>query len=255
LRPDQVARTFQTIRLFGKLSLLDRVKIAQQLDGTAGFAETLMSGRAFFRKEHGPEGRQLFGGPFSGMLWPPVRVGRSRLLSRTPQSRFGRALMPSWIHPYREPQEIHELVDRLRDGPAHLVNPQQVLQEFRNERSTFGRFNGWLADHIVGLAGTMVFFYFLSLLMFGWAYWQGVVQGNHGFDPYPYSFLFFILGGVMQSLFVPTMLTASNRATARDRVKDDTDHRAWTHLYEVNDEQLQILKQLQSAQVAHLPQG
>ena len=48
----------------------------------------------------------------------------------------------------------------------------------------------------------------------------------------------------MQSLFVPTMLTASNRATLRDRIKDEADHRAWTHLYEVNDEQLTILHQL-----------
>ena len=48
----------------------------------------------------------------------------------------------------------------------------------------------------------------------------------------------------MQSLFVPTMLTASNRAAVRDRIKDEADHRAWSHLYEVNDEQLRILRDL-----------
>ncbi len=48
----------------------------------------------------------------------------------------------------------------------------------------------------------------------------------------------------MQSLFVPTMLTASNRAAERDRIKDEADHRAWAHLYEVNDEQLMILRRL-----------
>jgi branched-chain amino acid transport system ATP-binding protein len=56
LRPDQVARrgiarTFQTIRLFGKLSVLDNVKIAQQLHGKAGFWETLVSAPSFVRKE------------------------------------------------------------------------------------------------------------------------------------------------------------------------------------------------------------
>ena len=56
LRPDQVARrgiarTFQTIRLFGKLSVLDNVKIAQQLHGTTGFWETLVSAPSFYRKE------------------------------------------------------------------------------------------------------------------------------------------------------------------------------------------------------------
>jgi hypothetical protein len=40
------------------------------------------------------------------------------------------------------------------------------------------------------------------------------------------------------------MLTASNRATERDRIKDEADHRAWSHLYDVNDEQLQILRRL-----------
>jgi branched-chain amino acid transport system ATP-binding protein len=56
LRPDQVAkrgiaRTFQTIRLFGKLSVLDNVKVAQQLHGKAGFWETLLSAPSFGRKE------------------------------------------------------------------------------------------------------------------------------------------------------------------------------------------------------------
>jgi hypothetical protein len=48
----------------------------------------------------------------------------------------------------------------------------------------------------------------------------------------------------MQSLFVPTMLTASNRAAERDRIKDEADHRAWSHLYKVNEEQLRILRDL-----------
>jgi hypothetical protein len=48
----------------------------------------------------------------------------------------------------------------------------------------------------------------------------------------------------MQSLFVPTMLVASNRATERDGIKDEADHRAWSRLYEVNDEQLRILRDL-----------
>jgi len=46
-----------------------------------------------------------------------------------------------------------------------------------------------------------------------------VIQRDKGFDPFPYSFLFFVLGGIMQSLFVPTMLTASNRSTERDQIQ------------------------------------
>jgi hypothetical protein len=37
---------------------------------------------------------------------------------------------------------------------------------------------------------------------------------------------------LMQSLFVPTMLTASNRTAERDGIKDEADHRAWSHLYQ-----------------------
>lgn len=64
LRPDQVARrgiarTFQTIRLFGKLSVIDNVKIAQQLHRTAGFWETLVSSPSFYRKERALEERAM----------------------------------------------------------------------------------------------------------------------------------------------------------------------------------------------------
>ena len=153
--------------------------------------------------------------------------------------------MPS-IHtpPYRKPSEIRSTVDRLHKGISPVVNPQQIIEDLRRERAAVGRFNGWLADHIVGVAGTMGFFYFLCLVMATWSTYQSYVLGNKGFDPFPYSFLFFVLGGIMQSLFVPTMLTASNRAALRDRIKDEADHRAWSHLYDVNDEQLTILRKL-----------
>ncbi len=148
------------------------------------------------------------------------------------------------IHPYRTPSEIRHTVDRLQREVSPLVHPQQILEDLGRERAAAGRFNGWLADHIVGLAGTMGFFYFLCLVMSGWAFWQVDILGNKGFDPFPFQFLFFVLGGIMQSLFVPTMLTASNRSALRDRIKDEADHRAWSHLYDVNDEQLRILRQL-----------
>ena len=153
--------------------------------------------------------------------------------------------MPSiHTHPYRPPSEIKETVDRLHKAGTPLVQTQQILEDLRAERDALGRFNGWLADHIVGMAGTMAFFYLLCFILGGWALWQAGILHDRGFDPYPFSFLFFILGGIMQSLFVPTMLTASNRAALRDRIKDEADHRAWSHLYDVNDEQLQLLRQL-----------
>jgi uncharacterized membrane protein len=153
-------------------------------------------------------------------------------------------LMDLHLHPYRTPAQVRETVNRLRPNRRLLVQPQELIHELRGERTRFQQFNGWLADHVVGLAGTMIFFYGLCLLMGAWAFWESYIAGDTGFDPYPYAFLFFILGGIMQSLFVPTSLTASNRSAERDRLKDEVDHRAWSHLYDVNDEQLAILRQL-----------
>src|SRR5450759_224262 len=100
--------------------------------------------------------------------------------------------MPSMLtHPYRTPGEIRAIIDRLQRDTSPLVHPQQVLEDLRRERAAVGRFNGWLADHIVGLAGTMGFFYSLCVLMMGWSFWQSHVLGNKGFDPFPYAFLFF----------------------------------------------------------------
>lgn len=148
------------------------------------------------------------------------------------------------VHPYRTPGEIGSIVDSLQKEVSPLVHPQLILQGLRQREPSIYRANGWLADHIVGVAGTMAFFYLLCVLIGGWSLWQGVIEHDKGFDPFPFAFLFFILGGIMQSLFVPTMLTASNRAALRDSIKDEADHRAWRHLYAVNDEQLAILRQL-----------
>ena len=36
----------------------------------------------------------------------------------------------------------------------------------------------------------------------------------------------------MQSLFVPTMLPRRTALAERDGIKDEADHRAWSHLYQ-----------------------
>ncbi len=64
LPPDEVtrlgiARTFQNIRLFGRMTALDNVMTAQQLHGKAGFFEALFSLPSFHRKERALEAKSL----------------------------------------------------------------------------------------------------------------------------------------------------------------------------------------------------
>jgi branched-chain amino acid transport system ATP-binding protein len=64
LNPDQIARrgiarTFQTIRLFGRLSVLDNVMVAGQFHERASLWQTLFSSPGFYRKESALERRAL----------------------------------------------------------------------------------------------------------------------------------------------------------------------------------------------------
>ena len=153
--------------------------------------------------------------------------------------------MPDWSFRRRNSaKEAEAVLLRHHDPTQVVVHPQRIIEAIERERATAGRADSWLADHIVAIAGTMAFYHLLWASIGIWAAWQSGLAKNNGFDPFPYAFLFFVLGGIMQSLFVPTMLTASNRAAERDRIKDEADHRALTHLYEVNEEQLRLLRAL-----------
>jgi branched-chain amino acid transport system ATP-binding protein len=64
LAPDKVVRlgmvrTFQNIRLFGRMTVLDNVKTAQQLHGRANFLETLVTAPGFRRNERALEDKAL----------------------------------------------------------------------------------------------------------------------------------------------------------------------------------------------------
>jgi len=52
------------------------------------------------------------------------------------------------LHPYRTPEEVHQVVDRLHAEVSPIVHPQQIIQKMRSEQPPVGRLNGWLADHI-----------------------------------------------------------------------------------------------------------
>jgi len=73
------------------------------------------------------------------------------------------------LNAYLPADDLKRMVDEFHKLETTLVHPQRIIEDMRASRPAFQRFNGWLADHIVGIAGTMVFFYFLCLLMSAWA--------------------------------------------------------------------------------------
>lgn len=80
-----------------------------------------------------------------------------------------------------------------------------VNEVHRASLSLNDRIACWVGGHI----GTMWFCYALALLMIAWAILQAML-GQAAPDRYPYPFLFFCLGGIMQSLLMPLLMVKAN---------------------------------------------
>lgn len=122
-----IARTFQNIRLFGRMSVLDNVLTAQQLRDRAGFWPTLVSARGFRQTERNLERRALehldqFGlAGFRDALAPSLPYGLQRKLE------IARALAT-------EPSIL------LLDEPAAGMNPQETVELTETIRDIHSRF-------------------------------------------------------------------------------------------------------------------
>src|SRR5579863_9359228 len=71
--------------------------------------------------------------------------------------------------------------------------------------------NDRIACFVSDKVGTMWFCYGLAVLMIVWALLQWLL-GNTAPDRFPYPFLFFCLGGIMQSLLMPLIMVAQNQS-------------------------------------------
>lgn len=72
--------------------------------------------------------------------------------------------------------------------------------------------------------GTMWFCYGLAMLMLVWGA-VNMALGEYAFDKYPFSFLFFCLGGIMQSLLMPLIMVAQNLDAKHAEAKTDEEYR------------------------------
>lgn len=134
---------------------------------------------------------------------------------------------------------IAEAWDRI-DGD--IVHPLDLTDELAAARGKVGKASDAVINTILAIAGTATFFWFLAFVLVVWP--GAMTVGFLTFDPYPFSFLFFILGGIMQSLFVPAVMISQKRQEQRDAIKSETDHQAALALRKINDTQLEILQRL-----------
>lgn len=118
------------------------------------------------------------------------------------------------------------------------VHAQHVLQARRERESRVSAFNGWLADHIVAVVGTMACAYlFLALTLVSL---PAALQSGDTI-----VIVSWIAQTFLQLVLLPIIIVGQNRAEERTHVKDEVDHRAQEHLYKVNDEQLAALKRIE----------
>ena len=148
-------------------------------------------------------------------------------------------------------EQVAAHVTQHHQGPGP-IHPTKVLQSMRAARHSEGavpklsQFNGWLADHVTALVGTMWCAYaFVALAFFGL---PAALEG-------PKAFVGWASSQFIQLVLLPIILVATNRQEERNKVKDEADHRSQSHLYEINDQQLALLQQIvQELELSHADQ-
>lgn len=96
--------------------------------------------------------------------------------------------------------------------------------------STSDRIALWISARV----GTMWFCYGLAVLMMSWALTQWLL-GERAPDKYPFPFLFFVLGGIMQSLLMPLIMVAQNLQSRHAELRAETEY----HINKANAEKLE----------------
>lgn len=129
-----------------------------------------------------------------------------------------------------------ELLHKALPHPHHTNNANEELQQSTNDRIAL-----WISGHI----GTMRFCYVLACLMLLWACLQ-VLLGQRAFDAFPFPFLFFCLGGVMQSLLLPLIMVAQNLDQKKSEILANTQYKTTQNIYHDSE---QILAHLDAQDV------
>ena len=116
-----------------------------------------------------------------------------------------------------------------------VVHPKELLEKDK-------RFNNKLANILGNTLGSMGFFYFCVLLDI--AELPSVIKTNSVL-----IWIAYISQTVIQLIALPILSTQANIQQKHTEAKADTDHRTLTYLATIQDEQLEILKELKQRDV------
>lgn len=119
-----------------------------------------------------------------------------------------------------------------------VIHPKELLAK---EENRFKAFNNALASKLGNLLGSMPFFYVCVLLDL---IELPPVIASHS----AVLWINYIAQTVIQLIALPIISTQSNLQQKQNDAKADADHHTLTYLAEIQDEQLQILKDLKDKQ-------
>ena len=131
---------------------------------------------------------------------------------------------------------------------THNANERHQAQHTLNDR---------IATWVSSCVGTMWFCYGLATIMLLWAIMQTLL-GHRAFDAFPFPFLFFCLGGIMQSLLMPLIMVSQNLSARHDAILAEEQYKTTQNIYHDSEQILshlvaqdQLLMQLAAQQEKH----
>lgn len=114
----------------------------------------------------------------------------------------------------------------LYEHTKHPHKPRNVNVIHRETLTVNDHVALWVSRRV----GTMWFCYALALIMTLWG-GMNVALGKNAVDPFPFSFLFFCLGGIMQSLLMPLIMVAQNLDAHHQELQAEESYQTTMKIY------------------------
>src|SRR5208283_1211225 len=113
------------------------------------------------------------------------------------------------------------IAQRLRSTNILIENQttRNVNEEIEQQMTPGDR----LADTIAGLGGSWIFLGSVALVVSGWMAINTFFQSSMQFDPFPFTFLSFLLA-TMVAFQAPIIMMSQKRQAAKDRLRSEMDY-------------------------------